>query len=231
MPSPPGYAHAPEAPRWPRRRPRARRHCCCPPPGASSPDLGCHPRRSCAPRWTSTAEATIRGFRTIEPGLRPSLVEVGPAWELLEARVSLLSTLHRQRRRWTPPCRRYLQTPGYGTGLYDREGGLTVGRPGVIVPRPPSPAPRARRRRQFRQDDCAGRRTTAPSGSTVPPLVRLPLNQPVAVKITAEPRSAGVHSALLNVDNPLTRRHGHTGRGGPSSSSLPAHGAGVRRTR
>ncbi|MEU0369338.1 S8 family serine peptidase [Streptomyces sp. NPDC006283] len=40
---------------------------------------------------------------------------------------------------------------------------------------------------------------------SAPRVVRLPLNEPTVVKVTAAPRAAGVHSAILRIDNPATK--------------------------
>ncbi|MEV0179379.1 S8 family serine peptidase [Streptomyces sp. NPDC050625] len=94
-----------------------------------------------------------------------------------------------------------LKTPGFGTGLYDREGGLKAG--------------------QKKTYDVTITRTTGPdralwhelnlvnnAGDTFRIVgddrVKLPLNQPVTVKVQAAPRSAGIKSAILEVDDPRT---------------------------
>lgn len=94
-----------------------------------------------------------------------------------------------------------LKTPGFGTGIYDREGGLKAG--------------------QAKTYDVTLTRT---SGSSAPRLhtlslknnsgdtfrivgsrlVLLPLNKAVTVKVQAKPGSAGLHSAILEVNDPLT---------------------------
>ncbi|MFE7132444.1 S8 family serine peptidase [Streptomyces sp. NPDC057638] len=94
-----------------------------------------------------------------------------------------------------------LKTPGFGTGLYDREGGLEAG--------------------SSRTYDITVTRTTGPKGAVWHNLswkyndgttfrllngdrVRLPLNQPVTVTVQARPKTAGVHSGILQVDDPRT---------------------------
>jgi hypothetical protein len=94
-----------------------------------------------------------------------------------------------------------LKTPGFGTGVYDREGGLKAG--------------------QKRTYDVTITRTSGPSGSLPhllrlannkartfrivgPHVVNLPLNKPVTVKIQAAPKHAGIKSAILVVDDPGT---------------------------
>ncbi|GLF93680.1 S8 family serine peptidase [Streptomyces yaizuensis] len=93
-----------------------------------------------------------------------------------------------------------LKTPGFGTGLYDREGGLKVNK--------------------ARTYDITITRTTGPKGALAHNLswkygdgtfkllngdrVKLPLNQPVTVTVQAKAKTAGVHSAILQADDPRT---------------------------
>ncbi|MGW2519221.1 S8 family serine peptidase [Streptomyces sp. NPDC001617] len=94
-----------------------------------------------------------------------------------------------------------LKTPGFGTGLYDREGGLKAGDKktyDVTVTRTSGPDKAVRHRLRFENN----------AGDTFKLLgdddVKLPLNQPVTVKVQAHPRSAGIKSAILDVDDPRT---------------------------
>ncbi|OIJ69410.1 S8 family serine peptidase [Streptomyces mangrovisoli] len=94
-----------------------------------------------------------------------------------------------------------LKTPGYGTGLYDREGGLTAGAKktyDVTITRTSGPATPVRHELYF-ENNAGG--TFRIVGDDV---VKLPLNQPVTVKVQAAPRSAGLKSAILEVDDPRT---------------------------
>ncbi|GGW37283.1 serine protease [Streptomyces lucensis JCM 4490] len=94
-----------------------------------------------------------------------------------------------------------LKTPGFGTGLYDREGGLKAGQKKtyeVTVTRTSGPAKAVRHELYFANN--AGH-TFRVLGDDV---VRLPLNQPVTVKVQAAPRSAGIKSAILEIDDPAT---------------------------
>ncbi|MEU6240811.1 S8 family serine peptidase [Streptomyces sp. NPDC047024] len=94
-----------------------------------------------------------------------------------------------------------LKTPGFGTGLYDREGGLKSGQRktyDVTVTRTSGPDRAVWHTLRFVNDP---EHTFRVLGS---PLVRLPLNQPVTVKVQAAPRSAGLKSAILEVDDPFT---------------------------
>ncbi|MGW5605327.1 S8 family serine peptidase [Streptomyces sp. NPDC003753] len=94
-----------------------------------------------------------------------------------------------------------LKTPGFGTGLYDREGGLKAGEKktyDITVTRTSGPDTPVWHTLRFENN--AGD-TFRLLGS---PLVKLPLNQPVTVKVQAAPRSAGIKSAILEVDDPFT---------------------------
>ncbi|MEU7060334.1 S8 family serine peptidase [Streptomyces sp. NPDC046197] len=94
-----------------------------------------------------------------------------------------------------------LKTPGFGTGLYDREGGLKAGEKktyDVTITRTSGPDKAVRHELHF-ENNYGG--TFRIVGSDE---VRLPLNQPVTVKVQAAPRSAGIKSAILEVDDPAT---------------------------
>ncbi|MGC4996540.1 S8 family serine peptidase [Streptomyces sp. DT195] len=94
-----------------------------------------------------------------------------------------------------------LKTPGFGTGLYDREGGLKSGQRRtyeVTVTRTTGADRAVWHLLSFANDP---EHTFRVVGS---PLVRLPLNQPVTVKVEAAPKAAGLKSAILRVDDPLT---------------------------
>ncbi|WP_069465158.1 S8 family serine peptidase, partial [Actinacidiphila rubida] len=139
----------------------------------------------------------IPGFQTVDQGA--GLVSVGPAWDLL--RRGGTTDAYTVKAPVDTVLSGFLQTPGYGTGVYDREGGLTAGGQrtyGVTVTRTSGPAAAQWQTLTWAHNDGTFRVEGGP-------LVRLPLNVPVTVRITAKPRSAGVHSALLNVDDPLTR--------------------------
>ncbi|MBE4739385.1 MULTISPECIES: S8 family serine peptidase [Streptomyces] len=94
-----------------------------------------------------------------------------------------------------------LKTPGFGTGVYDREGGLKVGQKKtyeVTITRT-SGADKAIRHElhlENNRDD-----TFRIVGDDV---VSLPLNKPVTVKIAAKPENSGISSAILEVDDPKT---------------------------
>ncbi|MFI1090865.1 S8 family serine peptidase [Streptomyces sp. NPDC020917] len=143
----------------------------------------------------STARA-IPGFQTIDQGA--GLVAVGPAWDLL--RQGGTTDAYTVKAPVNTVLSGFLQTPGYGTGVYDREGGLAVGGKrtySVTVTRTSGPAAAEWQKLDWAHNDG----TFSIEGGQ---RVRLPLGVPVTVRITAKPHAAGVHSALLNVDDPLT---------------------------
>jgi hypothetical protein len=94
----------------------------------------------------------------------------------------------------------FLKTPGFGAGLYDREGGLTVGQRktyDITVTRTTGADRPVRHELHFENNDGTFRIVGSDE-------VYLPLNEPVTVKVSATPRSAGVHSAILEVSDPRT---------------------------
>lgn len=94
-----------------------------------------------------------------------------------------------------------LKTPGFGTGIYDREGGLKAGQKktyDVTLTRT-SGADKAIRHELHLENNAAG--TFKILGSDE---VKLSLNKPVTVKIQARPKAAGIASAILEVDDPKT---------------------------
>ncbi|MBK6019028.1 S8 family serine peptidase [Streptomyces sp. MBT53] len=94
-----------------------------------------------------------------------------------------------------------LKTPGFGTGLYDREGGLKAGAKktyDVVITRTTGSDKAVRHELSF-ANNAGG--TFRIVGSDE---VKLPLNQPVTVKVQAAPKSSGIKSAILEVDDPRT---------------------------
>lgn len=93
-----------------------------------------------------------------------------------------------------------LKTPGFGTGLYDREGGLQAGKSrtyDITVTRTTGPKKAVEHTLRWKNNDGTFRLL---GGSKV----RLPLNQPVTVTVQARPKTAGVHSAILEANDRRT---------------------------
>ncbi|MFI5754680.1 S8 family serine peptidase [Streptomyces sp. NPDC051569] len=94
----------------------------------------------------------------------------------------------------------FLKTPGFGTGLYDREGGLQAGKSrtyDVTITRTTGAKGALQHRLSWKYNDGTFRLLGGDK-------VKLPLNQPVTVTVQAKPGSAGVHSAILEADDRAT---------------------------
>ncbi|MFI0240080.1 S8 family serine peptidase [Streptomyces sp. NPDC016845] len=94
-----------------------------------------------------------------------------------------------------------LKTPGFGTGIYDREGGLKAGQKktyDVTITRTSGSSKPVLHTLSLKNNSGDTFRVV---GSR---LVPLPLNKAVTVKVQAKPGSAGLHSAILEVNDPLT---------------------------
>jgi subtilisin family serine protease len=90
-----------------------------------------------------------------------------------------------------------LATPGRGIGIHDREG-VAVGEHDTrtyTLARTSGPAGRVRAAVSFAGNDG----TFATRGS-----LHLPLNEPTELRVSIDPETAGIHSALLKVDVPGT---------------------------
>ncbi|MCY0948874.1 S8 family serine peptidase [Streptomyces sp. H27-S2] len=95
----------------------------------------------------------------------------------------------------------FLKTPGFGTGVYDREGGLKVGQKkvyNVVVTRTTGVKYGTRHDLSWRNNDG----TFKVIGGY--DYVTLPLNKPVTIKVEAKATSAGVHSGILQLDDATT---------------------------
>lgn len=94
----------------------------------------------------------------------------------------------------------FLKEPGFGTGLYDREGGLKTGEKktyAITVTRTSGPKSAVRHTLDLANNDG----TFSLAGDDE---VSLPLNEPVTVEVRAKARTAGLHSAVLEVDDRRT---------------------------
>ncbi|OKK19845.1 serine protease [Streptomyces sp. CB00455] len=95
----------------------------------------------------------------------------------------------------------FLKTPGFGTGLYDREGGLKVGQKkvyDVVVTRTTGVKYGTRHDLSWRNNDGTFKVVGGYD------YVTLPLNKPVTIKVEANAKSAGVHSGILQLDDETT---------------------------
>ncbi|WP_328298663.1 S8 family serine peptidase [Streptomyces sp. NBC_00435] len=95
----------------------------------------------------------------------------------------------------------FLKTPGFGTGVYDREGGLKVGQKkvyNVVVTRTTGVKYGTPHQLSWRNNDG----TFKVLGDY--DYVTLPLNKPVTIKVEAKATTAGVHSGILQLDDETT---------------------------
>ncbi|MFR9796225.1 S8 family serine peptidase [Streptomyces sp. MS06] len=145
---------------------------------------------------TSTAHH-IRGVQAYEEGA--GLIDVVDAWKAVRHH----ATAHEYtvKAPVDTAIDQFLKTPGYGTGLYDREGGLKAGQRKtyeITVTRTSGPDRPVRHRLHLANNADHTFRIVGRS------TVWLPLNEPVTVKVEARPRHAGAASAILEVDDPRT---------------------------
>ncbi|MDK1345292.1 S8 family serine peptidase [Streptomyces sp. 378] len=145
---------------------------------------------------TSTADH-IKGVQAYEEGA--GLMNIEDAWDSI--RDGAASHAYTVKAPVDTAMDDKLKTPGYGTGLYDREGGLKAGQKKTyeITVTRTSGADKAIRHELHFENNAGG--TFRIVGSDE---VKLPLNKPVTVKVQAAPKSAGIKSAILEVDDPKT---------------------------
>ncbi|MEU9338237.1 S8 family serine peptidase [Streptomyces sp. NPDC048290] len=145
---------------------------------------------------TSTADH-IKGVQAYEEGA--GLINIEDAWDSI--RDGATAHEYTVKAPVDTAIDQFLATPGFGTGLYDREGGLKAGQKKTydITLTRTTGADKALRHELHFENNAEG--TFRIVGSDE---VKLPLNQPVTVKVQAAPKSAGVKSAILEVDDPRT---------------------------
>jgi hypothetical protein len=149
---------------------------------------------------TSTA-SKIPGLQAHEQGA--GLIDVVDAWKSIErgsGKNAVAAHDYTVRAPVDTALDEYLKTPGFGTGLYDREGGLKAGQSrtyDITVTRTTGAKGVLEHRLKWKYDDGTFRLLGSDR-------VRLPLNQPVTVAVRARPGTAGAHSAILEVDDPGT---------------------------
>jgi hypothetical protein len=148
-------------------------------------------------RTALTSTAThIDGARTYEEG--SGLINIVNAWHLIKKGVSAHE--YTVKAPVDTALDQYLATPGFGTGLYDREGGLKTGQRktyAITITRTTGPAGSVRHELEWDNNDGTFR-------FDGPSTVSLPLNTPVTVKVAAKTYEAGLHSATLKVNDPKT---------------------------
>ncbi|MFJ5829894.1 S8 family serine peptidase [Streptomyces sp. NPDC093089] len=141
---------------------------------------------------TSTAQR-IPGVAAHEQGA--GLVDVDEAWESIKDG----ATAHSYKVE-APVDTVIFPAPHTGTGVYDREGGLKVGQKkvyDVTVTRTSGPDRAVEHELDLKYNDGTFRILGDDE-------IDLPLNKPVTVKLEARPRTAGVHSVLLEADDERT---------------------------
>ncbi|MGW8363089.1 S8 family serine peptidase [Streptomyces wedmorensis] len=141
---------------------------------------------------TSTARR-IPGVAAHEQGA--GLVDVDEAWDSIKDG----ATAHSYKVE-APVDTVIFPAPHTGTGVYDREGGLKVGQKkvyDVTITRTSGPDRAIEHELDLKYDDGTFRILGDDE-------IDLPLNKPVTVKLEARPRTAGVHSVLLEADDERT---------------------------
>ncbi|MFI8202162.1 S8 family serine peptidase [Streptomyces sp. NPDC085937] len=145
---------------------------------------------------TSTAKH-IKDVQAYEEGA--GLIDVVDAWKAI--RKGATAHEYTVKAPVDTAIDQFLKTPGFGTGLYDREGGLKAGQKKtyeITITRTSGPDRAVSHKLDLANNADRAFRIVG-SGK-----VSLPLNKPVTVKVQAEPRSAGIKSAILEVDDPRT---------------------------
>ncbi|MFD8998893.1 S8 family serine peptidase [Streptomyces abikoensis] len=144
---------------------------------------------------TSTAKK-IKGAQAYEQG--SGLIDVVEAWEAL--REGATAHAYTVKAPVSTALSGALKTPGFGTGLYDREGGLKAGESrtyDITVTRTSGPDRPVWHELEWKTNDG----TFSLVGDDE---VKLPLNKPVTVKVRAKAKTAGIHSAILTVNDDRT---------------------------
>ncbi|MFD5428683.1 S8 family serine peptidase [Streptomyces sp. NPDC127084] len=141
---------------------------------------------------TSSAKK-IDGAAAHEQG--SGLINIPGAWEAVKAGAT--ATEYSVKAPVDTAIDQFLKTPGFGTGLYDREGGLKAGQKKsytITITRTTGPDRPIRHELDWKYND--GTFDLPGRG-----YVMLPLDEPVTVKVDALPLTAGVHSAILELDD------------------------------
>lgn len=144
---------------------------------------------------TSTAK-TIDGVLAHEQG--SGLIDVVDAWKAIKKGAEAHE--YRVKAPVDTAIDFALKTPGFGTGLYDREGGLQVGKArtyDITITRTTGPKKAVAHTLKWKNNDGTFRLLSGKK-------IKLPLDQPVTVTVQAKARTAGVHSAVLLADDAKT---------------------------
>ncbi|MDT0306439.1 S8 family serine peptidase [Streptomyces sp. DSM 44917] len=150
---------------------------------------------------TSSADA-IRGVQAHEGGA--GLMDTEEAWRLISR--GARAHEYRVQAPVDHAMSGFLETPGSGAGVYDRETAPAVGESEnyrVTVTRTTGPDRPVRHSLELVNNHDRTFRLTGRSA------LSLPLNEPVTLTLQARPRSLGAHSAILQVDDPATRGTDH----------------------
>ncbi len=145
---------------------------------------------------TSTADH-IKGVQAYEEGA--GRIDIEDAWDAI--RGGATASEYTVKAPVDTALDQFLKTPGYGTGLYDREGGLKAGQKktyDVTITRTSGTDKAVRHELHFANNAGDTFRIVGDDE------ISLGLNKPVTVKVAAKPSSAGIKSAILEVDDPKT---------------------------
>ncbi|MFC4853214.1 S8 family serine peptidase [Actinophytocola glycyrrhizae] len=135
----------------------------------------------------------LKNYQAYEQG--NGLIDVKKAWGLLKADIS--TTEISSSVAINTSLSDFLDTPGVGLGIHDREGvkaGDRFVREYTFKRTSGKASPLTYRVRWVGND---GTFSSAPT-------ITLPLNSAVKFRVTVAPRGAGIHSAVLNLDSPMT---------------------------
>ncbi|WP_156725084.1 S8 family serine peptidase [Streptomyces apocyni] len=146
---------------------------------------------------TSTA-TQIKGAQAYEQG--SGLINIQKAWKSI--RWGATAHGYTVKAPVDTALDQHLTEPGFGTGLYDREGGLKVGERktyDVTITRTTGPKSAVWHKLSFKNNHD---RTFGIKGFR---FILLPRDKPVTVKVTAKPRKAGLSSAILEVNDLWTK--------------------------
>ncbi|MFI7384740.1 S8 family serine peptidase [Streptomyces sp. NPDC049813] len=145
---------------------------------------------------TSTANH-IRGEQAYAEG--SGLIDIEDAWDAIEDGAS--AHTYTVKAPVDTAIDYALKTPGFGTGIYDREGGLKAGQKktyDVTLTRTSGSSKPVLHQLSLKNNSGDTFRIAGSSR------VWLPLNKAVTVQVQARSKSAGLRSAVLEVDDPRT---------------------------